>query len=66
MLTKMSEQQKTRTNWIVDKILLGVAAFLLIKSYDSVTDSIEKFGDRIADLEHRTKMIEYVMKLNNN
>ncbi len=56
---EMSEELKTRTNWIIDKVLIGVAAFLLIKSYDNVTDSIQRFGDRISDLEHRTRMLEY-------
>lgn len=55
----MNEESKSRTNWIIDKVLIGLAAFLLIKSYNNVTDSIEKFGDRIADLEHRTRMLEY-------
>ena len=55
----MNDESKSRTNWIIDKVLIGLAAFLLIKSYNNVTESIQEFGDRISDLEHRTRMLEY-------
>ncbi len=59
MMTAMSDEQKTRANWILDKALMGVAAVLLLQSYNNVTSAIKEFGGRIGELEHRTRMIEY-------
>ncbi len=55
----MSETQKNRANWIIDKVLIGVSAFLVIASYNSVNNSIEMFSRDINALKTTTSVLEY-------
>lgn len=55
----MSEDKKNRVNWIFDKLLIGVSAFLIIASYNKVHESIERFASEISDLKTTTRVLEW-------
>ena len=55
----MSETQKNRANWIIDKILIGVSAFLVVMSYNNINRSIQEFSKDINDLKTTTRVLEY-------
>lgn len=55
----MSEERKSRANWIIDKLLIGVSAFLVIASYNKVNESIERFATEISDLKTTTRVLEW-------
>lgn len=55
----MSETQKNRANWIIDKILIGVSATLVVMSYNSINSSIQEFSKDINDLKTTTRVLEY-------
>ena len=55
MTIVMSDMQATKINWWIDKVLLGLLAFLMIQSYDSVQDAVQ-LGQ---DLDKRTRLIEW-------
>lgn len=62
----MSEHQKSRANWIIDKILLVVCGWLIVHTYGRVTEDISKVSSKIeaisshmSALESRTSLLEY-------
>jgi len=55
----MSEDRKSRANWVIDKVLLGLCAFLVLQSYKNINDSIEVFSKDINELKTTTRLLEY-------
>lgn len=69
----MSEQGKSRANWILDKILLAVCGTLMVMTYNSINSSIaevaagvdrlndkmDHIGKEINAIERRTTVLEY-------
>jgi len=47
-----------RINWTFDKILLGVLAFLAMKTYNSVDQAVQT----VAELDKRQSIVEYRLK----
>lgn len=55
----MSETQKGRANWIIDKVLIGVSAFLVIASYNEINESLKGFSEDINELKSNTVLLEW-------
>jgi hypothetical protein len=51
----IKEDRNWRLNWTFDKILLGVLAFLAMKTYNSVDDAVHA----VAELDKRQSIVEY-------
>ena len=51
----IKEDRNGRLNWTFDKILLGVLAFLAMKTYNSVDDAVHA----VAELDKRQSIVEY-------
>jgi len=49
------EDRNWRINWTFDKILLGLLAFLAMKTYNSVDDAVHTVGE----LDKRQSIVEY-------
>lgn len=69
----MSEQGKSRANWILDKILLAVCGTLMVMTYngingsiaevaigvDRLNDKMDAYGKEVNAIERRTTVLEY-------
>lgn len=51
----VKEDRNWRINWTFDKILLGVLAFLAMKTYNSVDQAVQT----VAELDKRQSIVEY-------
>lgn len=49
------EDRNWRINWTFDKILLGLLAFLAVKTYNSVDEAVHT----VAELDKRQSIVEY-------
>lgn len=49
------EDRNWRINWTLDKILLGLLAFLAIQTYNSVDEAVHT----VAELDKRQSIVEY-------
>lgn len=53
----VSEDRKTRANWIIDKILLGICGVLLMLTYNNLIGKIDGVADTVGAIEDKLDLL---------
>lgn len=54
---EVSEGRKTRANWIIDKILLGICGVLLMLTYNNLIGKIDGVAETVGAIEDKLDVL---------